>query len=125
VGGEGPFVNLAQAQRSALTGNAAEFRAAADQILESGFHDPEGLYFVARILARRDEDERAAALLDRIVAGGFCCFAAMSRDPWFERLRHRSDFREILRRAEASHREAAACFVREGGDRLLGLASPG
>jgi serine/threonine protein kinase/tetratricopeptide (TPR) repeat protein len=122
-GGEGPRADLAAADLAVTTGDAEGSLAAVRRSLDAGFQDPEGIYFAARGLARLEADEPAVELFARIVGGGYCCFSALARDPWLERLRHRSDFREILRRAEAGHREAAACFVREGGDVLLGPGS--
>src|SRR5262245_12470184 len=83
--------------------------------------DPEGLYFTARILARLGEPEASLDLLDRVIELGFYCSAVMLRDPWMDSIRGRSRFADVVRRADARTREAAAEFQRLNGDRILGM----
>jgi tetratricopeptide (TPR) repeat protein len=92
------------------------------QLLASGFHDPEGVFFCARNLARVDDREFALKLLRQVVDGGFYCAPAIVQDPWFDSIRAEPSFINVLHRAEEKSGEAAMAFARAGGDRLLGLA---
>ncbi len=109
------------AVRAEVEGKREECLTHARRVLESGFHDPEGIYFVMRIVARVGETELALKTLDRVVGGGFYCHGAMARDPWLDPLRTNPEFVRILRRAEAGQREAAEMYVRAGGERVLGV----
>jgi non-specific serine/threonine protein kinase len=93
------------------------------QILGTGFHDPEGLLFCARSLARVHAPEFALSLLDQVVDGGCSCPRSLVQDPWFDSLRAEPRFIRILHRAEAKTVEAASAFAKAGGERLLGVAS--
>ena len=92
------------------------------QLLASGFHDPEGVFFCARNLARVDDREFALKLLRQVVDGGFYCAPAIVQDPWFDSIRAEPSFINVLHRAEEKSGEAATAFARAGGDRLLGVA---
>jgi eukaryotic-like serine/threonine-protein kinase len=93
------------------------------QILATGFHDPEGLLFCARSLARVHATEFALSLLDQVVDGGFSCPRALAQDPWFDFLRAEPRFIRIVHRAEAKTSDAANAYAQAGGERLLGVAS--
>ena len=47
----------------------------------------------------------------------------VQRNPWLDPLRHRTDFLEIVRKAEHRHQEARAVFIQAGGEALLGVCS--
>ncbi len=53
--------------------------------------------------------------------GGFHVPHTLLNDPWLAPLRHHARFGEIVRLAQARHREALTVFRAEGGERLLGL----
>jgi hypothetical protein len=93
------------------------------QILATGFHDPEGLLFCARSLARVQASDFALDLLDQVVDGGCSCPRSLVQDPWFDSLRAEQRFIRILHRAEAKTAEAASAFAKAGGERLLGVPS--
>jgi tetratricopeptide (TPR) repeat protein len=118
------FREAARSQRAALEGKREEALASLHLLVQSSFRDPEGLYFGARLLVRLGEDAEALALLARVVDDGFFCVSAFLRDPWLDPLRDRPEFAEVVSRAEARQREAAAAFQREGGPPLLGIADP-
>ncbi len=118
IGLESTILN---AVRAGIEGNREECLENARRLLESGFHDPEGIYFAVRIVARVGDLDLALETLDRVVNSGFYCHATMARDPWLDSLRTNPEFVRILRRAEAGQREAAEMYVRAGGDRVLGV----
>jgi eukaryotic-like serine/threonine-protein kinase len=93
------------------------------QILGTGFHDPEGLLFCARSLARVGATDFALSLLDQVVDGGFSCPRALVQDPWLDSLRAEPRFIRVLHRAEAKTADAATAFAQAGGERLLGVLS--
>jgi tetratricopeptide (TPR) repeat protein len=93
------------------------------QVLATGFHDPEGLLFCARNLARVHAHDFALSLLDQVVDGGFSCARSLVNDPWFDSLRAEPRFIRILHRAEANTADAAGAFAKAGGERLLGVLS--
>jgi hypothetical protein len=109
--------------RTWLEGNTAASAEAAGRIVGSGFRDPEGLFYLSRHLARLNEVNPALDLLERVVAGGYCCYPTMARDPWLDSLRKKPAFTRLLKRAEALHREARLAFERLGGLRVLGVGS--
>ena len=111
---------LAVACRSALEGRGDECRDASRRIVESRFHDPEGLYFVAQALGRIGEVDGTLDLLARVVGGGFSCPSLIERDPCFERLREHPRYQEALALARASVGEATAAYVAAGGPLALG-----
>jgi pentatricopeptide repeat protein len=92
-----------------------------DLLVQSGFPDGEGIYHGVRGYARLGEIDKAIAAFERVIASGFCCYPAFAHDPWLDTLRSNARFVELLRHAEARHREAARLFIEHGGDRLLGV----
>lgn len=108
--------------RETIHGNQ---EAAAEQLRRlSDIPDPEGRFYVGRGLAYVGELDQALQLLGSAVDGGFFCLPALTRDPWLDPLRARSEFTEIVRRAETRHRQAVISFLNAEGDRVLGVAHP-
>ena len=87
--------------------------------------DPCALFYLARLLAKTGETQRALGTLEGSVEGGYYPFRFLARDPWLDPLRGESKFAEILRRAENRYRDAVAAFVKAGGDRVLSVGRPG
>ena len=114
---------LVAAARLLLEGEAAPSIAAINRFLAPDFKDPEGLFYAARHLAHLKDDSAAIALLERVVAGGFFCFPALSADPWLDSLRKKPAFTKLVHQAETQHRDAAAAFSRLGGDNILSAAT--
>ena len=85
------------------------------------FPDPEGLYYVARGLARLGRFDSAIDLLSASVSGGFACFPAFTSDRWLDPLRSHRRFNEILREAEAKTAEAKRAFEQHPGSRVLNV----
>jgi hypothetical protein len=116
----GVIRELMRVHRLVLEGKEDESYA----IIQTFFHkhfDPEGLYFIARILARLREIDACLDMLERIVEQGFYCSSILMRDPWLDPIRGRSRFADIVRRADARTFEAQAEFQRLNGERLLAL----
>ena len=107
--------------RAALEQKREECAAASRQILESGFHDPEGRMFLARCLAWVGERDFALETLDNVVDGGLYCATALDHDPWFAPLRDDARFVALRDRAVAGRRRAADAYVKAGGVELLGV----
>ncbi len=104
------------ALRSAMEGDRDGCVEGTRQVLATGFHDPEGLLFCARSLARVQASDFALSLLDQVVDGGFSCSRSLVHDPWFDSLRAEPRFIRILHRAEAKTADAADA-VCQGGRR--------
>jgi eukaryotic-like serine/threonine-protein kinase len=113
------------ATRTWLEGNGKESIAAIGRIAASDFSDPEGLFLLARLLARLGERDAAIAMLERAVSGGFFCLPSLERDPWLDPLRNTAAFTTLLRQADVLHRAAATAFTNLRGAQFLGLAPSG
>jgi TolB-like protein len=111
---------LKTCSRAALEGARDECRESGKIVLDSAFHDPEGLYFILRALARVDETELAMSALRRIVAGGFVCVDTYRSDPALDSLRDDPEFDSILADADEANRQAVETYRREDGESLLG-----
>lgn len=85
-------------------------------------HDPCGLYYLARHLARA-EHPRALSVLRRAVDGGFLSDWFLHHDPWLESVRGGPAFRAIVDQATARIEAARAMFREADGERILGMAS--
>jgi eukaryotic-like serine/threonine-protein kinase len=91
-----------------------------DLFASTAVFDPEAMFYCGRVLARIGDDDRALEFLSRSVERGYCGQPALARDPWFDSLRGRADFRRLLERADAFQRAAASAFIAAGGERILG-----
>ena len=109
------------AMAATAQGRRPEAIAAIDQVT-STFVDPEGLFYLTRLLARLGEAERTLALLERVVNEGFYCFPGFASDSWFDSLRGDSRFTRVLGRAQSRHHEAVVAFRDAGGERVLGVS---
>lgn len=115
--------DFARAARTILEGDTAASVAAVERIVSSDFRDPEGLYNLARHLARLNQVDSALDLLDRVVAGGFSCCPAMLRDPWLEPIRAIPRFTKLLKKVEEKHRAAECEFEKLEGNRVLEMGT--
>jgi DNA-binding winged helix-turn-helix (wHTH) protein/tetratricopeptide (TPR) repeat protein len=115
--------DFAAAARTLLEGDKAESLATVRRVIESGFGDPEALFYLTRHLAHLGETEQALTLFERVVAGGFYCYPAMKTDPWLDSLRKKAAFKALLQQAETQHERALDAFEKLGGDKVLGLST--
>lgn len=111
--------DFAAAARTLLEGDHAASVAAVNRILDSGFSDPQALFYLTRHLAYLSEIDAAIALFDRVVAGGFIAYPTMARDPWLEPLRKDGRFRQTMASVEQRYLEAEQSFQRLDGHRML------
>jgi hypothetical protein len=120
-----PFADLFDARIALLEGigSIAVLQSATDAVIAGGLRDPEGLYHLARGLAHFGRTDRAVEILAEAVDRGYFLSFTFSRDAWLDQLRRRTDFREILMKAEQRHQEARAAFIQAGGPALLGSGS--
>jgi serine/threonine protein kinase len=118
TGGEWLFLTTL---RAAMQGKGDECVQASREMLATGFHDPEGLYLVARELAYAGARQDALDMLERVVTGGFHCPRALVQDPWLDSLRGDPTFVRLLHRAEEESAASAAAFREAGGERVLGV----
>jgi hypothetical protein len=109
------------AARTMIEGDTAAGIAAVGRVVASDFGDPEGLFYLTRLLARLNQPDSALDLFARVVAGGFFCYPALLTDPWLDSVRKSPRFLKILERAERQHRQAEREFARLEGDRILGI----
>ncbi len=109
-----------RSQLHAFEGDREQCVEALRRVLESGFHDPEGLYFCLRNAAFVGAGPLALEMLTRVVDLGFHCPTPLVRDPWLDSIRTAPEFVRALRRAEEEHSAAKQAFVSAGGERLLG-----
>lgn len=109
------------AARTMIEGDKAGSLAAVERIVGSEFSDPEGLFYLTRHLARLLQVDAALELFRRVIGGGYCCYPAMSGDPWLAPLRKEPTFAAMLGEAEQRHRVAANQFARLDGERILGI----
>ncbi len=111
--------DFASAARTLLEGDHAGSIAAVRRILDSGFSDPQALFYLTRHLAHLGETDAAIALFDRVVAGGFIAYPAMARDPWLEPLRDDRRFMQTLASVKERYLEAEKKFEMLDGHRML------
>ena len=113
---ESRFVRSA---RAALQGDREACRTAVQEVLDTRFDDPEGLFHLARGLAHVGERGLALEMLTSVVRRGLHCPDTYLRDPWLAPLREDPAFTALVDEARAGHAAAQARFLDVGGDRLL------
>jgi hypothetical protein len=104
-----------------LSGRVEESMTAVQEILQSNFRDPEGVFYLTLLLPRLGQVDLAEMLLGKAIEGGFHCPTPLRHMPWLEPLRARASFQDLIARAEERQRENAEAFIAEGGPQILGL----
>jgi hypothetical protein len=110
---------LVAAARCLIEDKREESLVALQEAVE-GFTDPEALFYCARQFARLDDHRRALDALNRACDGGYTCFVALNRDPWFDPLRGDPEFQQIVARVHDRHQAMVTAFVQAGGPAVLG-----
>ena len=109
--------------RRLLVGETADAVAGLRNLIASGFSDPEGLYYLARLLARTGASGDAIALLDRAATAGFCCYPSFAGDEWLDPLRDLEAFAAVLARVKHEHDLAVSAYAAADGPELLGVSA--
>ena len=107
--------------RALLEGQRDESLRASEELMSATFRDPEGMYFLSRQLSYLGVDTKAVEMLERSVNHGFFCYQALVRDPWLDGIRGKTEFSDVLHKAQHLHLEALQTFLKSGGNALLGV----
>jgi hypothetical protein len=91
--------------------------------LHRKFVDLEHCYHLSRQMSYLGETRRALDTLSLITERGFCCYPALTIDPWFERLRGTGEIQTVVARAKALHDKARLAFIEAGGEQTLSIAA--
>jgi hypothetical protein len=87
------------------------------------FVDLEHCYHLSRQMSYLGETRRALETLGQITERGFCCYPALTIDPWFEPLRGTEKFQTVVEQAKALHEKARQAFIEAGGEQALNVAA--
>lgn len=105
--------------RAMLEGKTEESVQAMERLLSHRFMDLEGAFYLARQMARLEQNNRALEILASVTERGYCGYSALTVDPWFEPLRGTPQFQSIVEKARALREEAQRVFSEAGGDQAL------
>jgi TolB-like protein len=111
--------HVVAAARALLEGRTRDSVDAMQAMLSPDFRDPEGRFYVARHVARYGDADVALAQLEGIVADGFSCCPVFERDPWFDALREKPAFTQLLERCASRHADAVRAFEEIDGRAVL------
>jgi DNA-binding winged helix-turn-helix (wHTH) protein/tetratricopeptide (TPR) repeat protein len=106
------------AWRSMFEGDRQKSLEAAEQCIEQ-YLDPEGVFYMALIMARLGESKRSQEVLTECVGRGFFPAGVLKRNPWFASMHSASDFDELCEKASERSEDALAVYRRGGGPELL------
>ena len=118
----GPVLAIMRSLRAYIEADTQECLSAIEIGESLTRSDPEILYYMARHLARINEQERAITTLSKVIDSGLLCATAISRDPWFFSLRCSPRYVELMRSAEIKRSKVHAAFLEAGGEQLLSVA---
>jgi hypothetical protein len=111
-----PMRTYVRAWRALLEDNPKESMEAAEQAA-SRYIDPEGVFYMALVMARLDRN-RALQMLNQSFTKGFSSIHAL-RNVWLDPLRSDPQFVDLLHRVEARCRETAKSYRNAGGRQVL------
>jgi serine/threonine protein kinase len=112
---------FAAAVRAGLQGNTDEAVAVMRPFEGRAYHDGEMLFYVAEMYALVGHADRAFAMMDRAVAGGFLCAAAYERSVYLAPLRTLEAWPPLRARVGAAQAALWRVFDEHRGPALLGL----
>jgi DNA-binding winged helix-turn-helix (wHTH) protein/TolB-like protein/tetratricopeptide (TPR) repeat protein len=113
-----PMRAFVAAWRAMFEGNRDESLTAAEQCIQH-YLDPEGVFYMALIMARLGESQRSLAVLSKSMDGGFASIEVLRRNPWLDDLRSTANFKDLSSRAEAHSVAANEVYLSAGGGELF------
>lgn len=113
-----PMRAFVGAWRAMLEGNCQASLDAAERCIQQ-YLDPEGVFYMALIMAHLGASERALAVLSECMDRGFSSVEVLLRNPWYENLRSNNQFRKLVERAKERFEEADEAYRSVGGPMLL------
>jgi DNA-binding winged helix-turn-helix (wHTH) protein/TolB-like protein/Tfp pilus assembly protein PilF len=113
-----PMRAFVEAWRAMLEGNRQASLDAAERCIQQ-YLDPEGVFYMALIMAHLGESERALAVLSECMDRGFSSVEVLLRNPWYENLRSSKQFRKLVQRAKERFEEADEAYRSVDGPQLL------
>ena len=106
-----------------IEGNRTKTLELMETRLHGKFVDLEHCYHLSRQMSYLGETRRALEILSQITERGFCCYPALTIDPWFEPLRGTEKFQNVMEQAKALHERARRAFIEAGGEQALNVAA--
>ena len=106
-----------------IAGNRTKSLESIETRLQRKFVDLEHCYHLSRQMSYLGETRRALDTLNLITERGFCCYPALTIDPWFEPLRGTEKFQTVVAQAKALHEKARRAFIEAGGEQALNIAA--
>ena len=106
-----------------IEGNRTKSLESIERRLQRKFVDLEHCYHLSRQMSYLREMRRALDTLSLITERGFCCYPALTIDPWFEPLRGNEEFQTVVAQAKALHDKARRAFIEAGGEQTLSIAA--
>ncbi len=113
-----PMRAFVEAWRAMLEGNGRASLDAAERCIQQ-YLDPEGVFYMALIMAHLGASERALAVLSECMDRGFSSVEVLLRNPWYDNLRSSKRFRKLVQRAKERFEEADEAYRTVGGPLLL------
>ncbi len=123
VDGEPLYTRQFERLESTISGNRGKSLEIIDELLRHKFPDLEGFYQLSRQMSYLGETRRALETLGNITERGFCCYPALTIDPWFEPLRGSPEYQTLVEQGKALYEKARRAFTEAGGEQVLGLAA--
>jgi hypothetical protein len=117
-----PMSAFIGAWRAMFEGRRQESLDAAEYSIQH-YLDPEGVFYMGLIMAHLGEPDRALTVLNHCMDRGFCSVGVIKQNPWFDDLRRKAKFAELLSRAEDLLGTASEAYRCAGGPQLLGASS--
>lgn len=114
-----PMRAFVGAWRAMLEGKRQESLDAAERCIQH-YLDPEGVFYMGLIMAHLGESKRALTVLNACMDRGFSSVHSLLHNSWLEGLRSTTQFKHLVRRAEARFIKADDIYRSAGGSQALG-----
>jgi DNA-binding winged helix-turn-helix (wHTH) protein/TolB-like protein len=112
-----PMSAFIGAWRAMFEGRRRESLDAAEQSIQH-YLDPEGVFYMGMIMAHQGESERAIVVLADSMDRGFCGVKVLERNPWFDDLRSKRSFQDLISRGRSSLAAAQDVYDSAAADAL-------